>query len=186
MTAQHFAQARCGAGISLRSVNDRSPDPGLRESARQRGGFTPPSLAQMIVNVIEPDHGVLLDPARGSGGMFVQTSHFIEQEGLETMKRVTFYEHTKNETTARLTKMNLAVHGLEGNIRAGGATREALTKDVVSNIVLPISAAYLMDQLEELAGHRTDQIQLLASQNQKLAQARGLLLLRLMSEEIAV
>jgi type I restriction enzyme M protein len=79
--------------------------------------FTPPSLVQTIVNVIEPDHGIVFDPACGSGGMFVQSSHFIEHEGLETMKRVTFYGQEKTATTIRLAKMNLAVHGLEGDIR---------------------------------------------------------------------
>lgn len=46
----------------------------------QEGGefFTPPSLVQLIVNMIQPDHGVIHDPACGSGGMFVQTGHFIE------------------------------------------------------------------------------------------------------------
>ncbi len=78
--------------------------------------FTPPSQVQMIVNVIEPDHGVVLDLACGSGGMFVQSSHFIEHEGYETMKRVTFYGQEKTATTIRLAKMNLAVHGLEGHI----------------------------------------------------------------------
>lgn len=78
--------------------------------------FTPPSLVQMIVNVIEPDHGVVADLACGSGGMFVQSSHFIEHEGLDTMKRVTFYGQEKTATTIRLAKMNLAVHGLEGDI----------------------------------------------------------------------
>ena len=43
--------------------------------------FTPPSLVQTIVNVIEPDHGIVFDPACGSGGMFVQSSHFIERPG---------------------------------------------------------------------------------------------------------
>ena len=81
--------------------------------------FTPPSIVQTIVNVIEPDHGVVLDPACGSGGMFVQSSHFIEAEGEDTMKRVTFYGHEKNETTAKLAQINLAVHGLQGTIRAG-------------------------------------------------------------------
>lgn len=81
--------------------------------------FTPPSIVQTIVNVIEPDHGIILDPACGSGGMFVQTSHFIEHEGQDTMKRVTFYGHEKNETTAKLAQINLAVHGLQGAIRAG-------------------------------------------------------------------
>ncbi len=79
--------------------------------------FTPPSLVQTIVNIIEPDHGVVADLACGSGGMFVQSSHFIEQEGLDTMKRVTFYGQEKTATTIRLAKMNLAVHGLEGDIR---------------------------------------------------------------------
>ena len=64
--------------------------------------FTPPSIVQTIVNVIEPDHGVVLDPACGSGGMFVQSSHFIEDEGEDTMERATFYGHEKNETTAKL------------------------------------------------------------------------------------
>ena len=86
--------------------------------------FTPPSIVQTIVNVIEPDHGVILDPACGSGGMFVQSSHFIEAEDGDTMERVTFYGHEKNETTARLAQINLAVHGLEGKIRAGN---EAIT-----------------------------------------------------------
>ena len=51
-----------------------------KQSAHDNGEFfTPPSIAQTIVNVIEPDHGVVLDPAGGSGGMFVQSSHFIEE-----------------------------------------------------------------------------------------------------------
>jgi type I restriction enzyme M protein len=79
--------------------------------------FTPPSLVQTLVNVIEPSHGVVADLACGSGGMFVQSSHFIEHEGLETMKRATFYGQEKNSTTIRLAKMNLAVHGLEGDIQ---------------------------------------------------------------------
>ena len=86
--------------------------------------FTPPSIVQTIVNVIEPDHGIVLDPACGSGGMFVQSSHFIEDGGDDTMKRVTFYGHEKNEATAKLAQINLAVHGLQGTIRAGN---EAIT-----------------------------------------------------------
>ena len=86
--------------------------------------FTPPSIVQTIVNVIEPDHGTILDPACGSGGMFVQTSHFIESTGEETMKRVTFYGHEKNETTAKMAQINLAIHGLQGSIRSGN---EAIT-----------------------------------------------------------
>ncbi|HKV96596.1 MAG TPA: N-6 DNA methylase [Gammaproteobacteria bacterium] len=78
--------------------------------------FTPSSLVQTIVNVIEPDHGTVLDPACGSGGMFVQSSHFIEQAGGDTAKKVVFYGQEKNRDTIRIAKMNLAVHGLEGKI----------------------------------------------------------------------
>jgi len=58
--------------------------------------FTPSSLVQTIVNVIEPDHGTVFDPACGSSGMFVQSSHFIEHEGGDTARRVVFYGHEKN------------------------------------------------------------------------------------------
>ncbi len=78
--------------------------------------FTPSSLVQMIVNVIEPNHGTVFDPACGSGGMFVQSSHFIEHEGGDTAKKVVFYGQEKNRDTIRIAKMNLAVHGLEGKI----------------------------------------------------------------------
>ncbi|MDL1967712.1 MAG: SAM-dependent methyltransferase [Deltaproteobacteria bacterium] len=81
--------------------------------------FTPVSLVQMIVNVIEPDHGKVLDPACGSGGMFVQSAHFIERMHEIPQECVTFYGQEKNPTTIRLAKMNLAVHGLEGNIQKG-------------------------------------------------------------------
>ncbi len=78
--------------------------------------FTPSSLVQTIVNVIEPDHGTVFDPACGSGGMFVQSSHFIENEGEDTAKKVVFYGQEKNRDTIRIAKMNLAVHGLDGRI----------------------------------------------------------------------
>lgn len=79
--------------------------------------FTPPSIVNTIVNVIEPEHGLVFDPACGSGGMFVQSSHFIERLGQDTGHRVTFFGQEKTATTIRLAKMNLAVHGLEGDIR---------------------------------------------------------------------
>jgi len=96
-----------------------------KQGAHDNGEFfTPPSIVQTLANVIEPDHGIVFDPACGSGGMFVQSSHFIEGEGQDTMSRVTFYGHEKNETTAKLAQINLAVHGLQGAIRAGN---EAIT-----------------------------------------------------------
>nr|WP_255651191.1 type I restriction-modification system subunit M [Cesiribacter sp. SM1] len=86
--------------------------------------FTPPSLVQTIVNVIEPDHGIVADPACGSGGMFVQTSHFLEKVGKQTHEAVTFYGQEKTATTIKLAKMNLAVHGLEGSIAEGNSFYE--------------------------------------------------------------
>lgn len=78
--------------------------------------FTPVSLVQMIVNVIEPKKGKIIDPACGSGGMFVQSAHFIERQAKNPSEEVTFYGFEKNPTTIKLAKMNLAVHGLEGII----------------------------------------------------------------------
>ena len=78
--------------------------------------FTPPSLVQTIVNVIEPDHGTVFDPACGSGGMFVQSSHFIERGGQSATHRVTFFGQEYKTSNLRLAKMNLAVHALEGDI----------------------------------------------------------------------
>lgn len=86
--------------------------------------FTPPSIVQLIVNVIEPDHGKVFDPACGSGGMFVQTSHFIESLHRDVAGAVTFYGQEKNETTIRIAKMNLTVHGLEGAIIKGNTFYE--------------------------------------------------------------
>jgi len=87
------------------------------QGAQDNGDFfTPPSLVQTIVNVIEPTRGVVLDPAVGSAGMFVQSSHFVEAMGQDAAHNLTFYGQEKTATTIRLAKMNLAVHGLEGDI----------------------------------------------------------------------
>lgn len=80
--------------------------------------FTPVSLVQLIVNTLEPDHGKVFDPACGSGGMFVQSAHFMERHAQDPHE-LTFYGHEKNRVTTRLAKMNMAVHGLEGNIEGG-------------------------------------------------------------------
>jgi type I restriction enzyme M protein len=90
-------------------------------SGAQDGGefFTPPSLVNTIVKIIEPNHGVIADLAVGSAGMFVQTAHFIESEGADPSQKVTFYGQEKTDTNTRLAKMNMAVHGLEGSIEQG-------------------------------------------------------------------
>lgn len=92
----------------------------------QEGGefFTPMSLVNTIVNIIEPDHGIVFDPACGSAGMFVQTGYFIESEGSQPAEKVTFYGQEKADLNTKLAKMNLAVHGLEGNIQEGNTFYE--------------------------------------------------------------
>ena len=77
--------------------------------------FTPKSLVKMIVNILEPKSGVLLDPACGSGGMFVQTGDFVANPN----SSMTFYGQEKVEYNAQLCLMNMAVHGLTGVIKSG-------------------------------------------------------------------
>ncbi len=79
--------------------------------------FTPVSLVSLIANVIEPAGGTVLDPACGSGGMFVQSARVVERRHENPTEKLTFYGLEKNATTIRLAKMNLAVHGLEGDIQ---------------------------------------------------------------------
>lgn len=92
------------------------------QTGAQEGGefFTPPSLVRMIVNIIEPDHGVVYDAACGSAGMFVQTGYFIEKTvHVSANERVSFWGQEKSDTNTKLARMNLAVHGLEGRIIQG-------------------------------------------------------------------
>lgn len=81
--------------------------------------FTPKSLVKMIVNVLEPKRGILLDPACGSGGMFVQTGDFVNNTGMSANAAMTFYGQEKVEYNAQLCLMNMAVHGLNGRILSG-------------------------------------------------------------------
>ena len=78
--------------------------------------FTPISLVSLIANIIEPERGIVFDPACGSGGMFVQSARLLEQRH-DNPQKLTFRGLEKNPTTIRLAKMNLAVHGLEGDIQ---------------------------------------------------------------------
>ncbi|WP_337515576.1 class I SAM-dependent DNA methyltransferase [Mitsuokella jalaludinii] len=81
--------------------------------------FTPKSLVKMIVNVLEPKSGILLDPACGSGGMFVQTGDFVNHAGMRANNTMTFYGQEKVAYNAQLCLMNMAVHGLTGRIKSG-------------------------------------------------------------------
>ncbi len=81
--------------------------------------FTPKSLVKMLVNVLEPKQGVMLDPACGSGGMFVQTGDFVNAAGMNANTNMTFFGQEKVEYNAQLCLMNMAVHGLNGKIISG-------------------------------------------------------------------
>ncbi|MDD9859038.1 MAG: N-6 DNA methylase [Nitrospira sp.] len=79
--------------------------------------FTPISLVSLIAHVLDPERGTVLDPACGSGGMFVQSARTVEEHGQLPTEQLIFRGLEKNATTIRLARMNLAVHGLEGDIR---------------------------------------------------------------------
>lgn len=92
----------------------------------QKGGefFTPTSIVKLIVEVIEPFHGRIYDPACGSGGMFVQSAHFVEHHKRNPSDEISIYGQEKTSETVRLCKMNLAVHGLSGDIREANSYYE--------------------------------------------------------------
>jgi len=92
----------------------------------QKGGefFTPTSIVKLIVEVIEPYHGRIYDPACGSGGMFVQSGRFVENHKKNPNAELSVYGQEKTGENVRLGKMNLAVHGLAGDIREGNSYYE--------------------------------------------------------------
>ena len=91
-------------------------------SEGQGGGefYTPSSIVRLLSEVIEPYHGLILDPACGSGGMFVQSARFVAEHRKNPAAELSIYGIEKTDETGRLCRMNLAVHGLEGEIRHGG------------------------------------------------------------------
>jgi len=97
----------------------------------QKGGefFTPTSIVKLIVEIIEPFHGKIFDPACGSGGMFVQSAAFVEHNK-KTVNDISIYGQEKVAETIRLCKMNLAVHGLSGDIRQAVTYYEDIHKSV--------------------------------------------------------
>ncbi len=92
-------------------------------SEGQRGGefFTPTSIVKLIVEIIEPYHGRIFDPACGSGGMFVQSAGFVGRHQHNPGTDISVYGQEKTQDTVKLCKMNLAVHGLSGDIKAGNS-----------------------------------------------------------------
>jgi len=92
-----------------------------------RGGgefFTPTSIVRLIVNIIEPFHGRIYDPACGSGGMFVQSARFVEEHQKHAAREISIFGQESKEVNFKIGKMNLAVHGLSGDIRIGNTYYE--------------------------------------------------------------
>jgi len=97
----------------------------LGEFARTEGSkggefYTPASIVRLIVEILEPYHGRVLDPACGSGGMFVQSAGFMVAHRRKGDEVLRIHGVEKTDETGRLCRMNLAIHGLEGDIRHGG------------------------------------------------------------------
>ncbi len=101
-------------------------------SEGQKGGefFTPTSIVKLIVEILEPYHGKIYDPACGSGGMFVQSAHFVERHRKDPGSELSVYGQEKTKETVRLAQMNLAVHGLAGDIREANTYYEDLHDSV--------------------------------------------------------
>jgi type I restriction enzyme M protein len=88
----------------------------------QGGGefYTPSSIVKLLAEIIEPFHGRILDPACGSGGMFVQSARFVAEHQKNPAAELAICGVEKTDETGRLCRLNLAVHGLEGDIKHGG------------------------------------------------------------------
>ena len=88
----------------------------------QGGGefYTPSSIVRLLTEIIEPFHGRILDQACGSGGMFVQSARFVAEHQKNPAAELAICGVEKTDETGRLCRLNLAVHGLEGDIKHGG------------------------------------------------------------------
>jgi len=101
-------------------------------SEGQKGGefYTPTSLVRLIVEILEPYHGRIYDPACGSGGMFVQSARFVENHHKNPTSEISVHGQERVTDTSRLARLNLAVHGLSGDIRQGNTYYEDLHDSV--------------------------------------------------------
>jgi type I restriction enzyme M protein len=101
-------------------------------SEGQKGGefYTPTSIVKLIVEILEPYHGRILDPACGSGGMFIQSARFVEAHQKNPTAEISVHGQERVTDTARLARLNLAVHGLSGDIKQGNTYYEDLQDSV--------------------------------------------------------
>jgi len=103
----------------------------------KKGGqfYTPRSIVKLLVDMLEPYRGRIFDPCCGSGGMFVQSEKFIEAHGGK-IKDVSIYGQESNQTTWRLCKMNLAIRGIDANIKWGDSFHDDQFKDLKADFIL--------------------------------------------------
>jgi type I restriction enzyme M protein len=118
--------ARIGFGDDpdrARDILGRTYEYFIREFARaegHRGGefYTPRSVTRLLVEMLEPFEGRVLDPACGSGGLFVQSGEFVKAHGGRA-RQISILGQENNQATWRICKMNLAIHGLAGDLKLG-------------------------------------------------------------------
>ncbi|MBL8820844.1 MAG: N-6 DNA methylase, partial [Planctomyces sp.] len=95
----------------------------FEKDSGQKGGefFTPPSIVKLIVEIIEPYHGKIYDPACGSGGMFAQSAKFVEAHKKRPSEELAAFGQEKTAETIKIAKMNLAINGFSGMIKGGNS-----------------------------------------------------------------
>ncbi|MCZ2813165.1 class I SAM-dependent DNA methyltransferase [Modestobacter sp. VKM Ac-2979] len=118
--------------------------------------FTPYSIVRLIVETLEPFHGRVLDPACGSGGMFVQSAKFVERHNESPVRELTIFGAEQKEETVPLAKMNLALHGLSGDIRLANSYYEDPHHAVGAYDYVMANPPFNVDKVkkEKLAGDR--------------------------------
>lgn len=118
--------------------------------------FTPYSIVRLIVEILEPFQGRVFDPACGSGGMFVQCAKFVERHHDNPTRKLSVFGTEKTEDTVPLAKMNLALHGLSGDIRQANSYYEDPHRAVGAFDYVMANPPFNVDKIkkEQLAGDR--------------------------------
>lgn len=104
----------------------------FHKSTGEKGGefFTPSSIVRLIVEILEPYHGEIYDPACGSGGMFVQSAKFVAKHKEDPTRKLTVFGQELASQNVQIANMNLAIHGLEGNIKVGNTFKEDIHESI--------------------------------------------------------
>ncbi|GAB2485908.1 class I SAM-dependent DNA methyltransferase [Luteococcus sediminum] len=118
--------------------------------------FTPYSIVRLIVEILEPFQGRVFDPACGSGGMFVQCAKFVERHHESATRKLSVFGTEKTEDTVPLAKMNLALHGLSGDIRQANSYYEDPHRAVGAFDYVMANPPFNVDKIkkEQLTGDR--------------------------------